>query len=199
VPEISYPLLEKLIQTAKSNYPRVKAFDKRIDIAKTNVQKAKLSWFEVVNTSYTYNPGNYISIVNPNFFIGYQFSVNLNIGTLLQKPSVIKNAKNELEISRLDRQEYDLNLEALVKERYFTYLQYITLLKLATHSASDADNTLNAIKHKFDRGEETFENYSKAVIDHSNLLQEKIKSETALFIAKSNLEELLGKKLEEVK
>ncbi len=199
ITEISYVYLDTLIKTAKENYPRVKIFDKKITNAKNNVDKAKISWFDALTASYLYNPNNSFNVAAPSFFSGFQVGVSLNIGQLLQKPYQIKNAKNDLSISTLEKEEYDLNITGLVKERYFLYVQQQTILKSITLSAQDAENILKMVRYKFERGEETLLNYNNASIIFSNQNQQKIAAEAALLIAKARLEEIIGKKLEDIK
>jgi hypothetical protein len=54
---------------------------------------------------------------------GYQLGFFVNIGAILQKPSLIKQAKGELAIAQFDKESFDLNMEAEIKKRYFTYIQ----------------------------------------------------------------------------
>lgn len=84
VTEVNYSLLEKLISTAKENYPRVKSYQNRINIAKSNITQSQLSWLDAVRFSYVYQPNNTLDIVNPNFFNGYQIGLTLNLGSILK-------------------------------------------------------------------------------------------------------------------
>ena len=199
ITEISYPYLDTLIRVAKENYPRVKAMEKRVEIAQNNISRARISWLDAVNLSYLYNPNNYFNFANPSFFSGFQFGVNLNVGTLLQKPYQIRNAKEEKEVARFERDEYFLNLEALVKERYFVYIQQRTIVKARLQTAQDAESILKAVRYRFERGEETLQNYNNALIAFSGQNQQKISAESEMLVAKARLEELLGKKLEDIR
>lgn len=197
--EISYPLLEKLTQIAKENYPRLKTIDKQISIAEINVRKSKASWLDVLNIAYMRNE-NLGASDKPNVYMinGLQYGINVNVGSLMQKSAQMKNARHELEIAWLEKEEYNQMLASKVKERYFTYIQQLTLLKLRMKATQDAESVLHLIKARFEKGEETFENYNEALAALSNQNQQKISAETAMLIAKSNLEELIGIKLEEV-
>lgn len=199
ITEISYPFLDTLLKVAKENYPRMKIFDKRIDIAKTNVSRAKISWFDALTVSYLYNPNSTFNVASPTFFSGFQAGVFLNVGQLLQKPYQIKNAKNDLSISTLEKEEYNLNLTGQVKERYFLYLQQQTILKSITLTAQDAESILKMLRYKFERGEETLLIYNNASINFATQNQQKIAAEAALLIAKARLEEIIGKKIEDIK
>jgi outer membrane protein TolC len=198
VPEISYVYVEKLIAVAKENYPRVKQLQSRVNVSKYNITKAQLAWFDGLSFSYVYQPNNTLNIVNPNFFNGYQLGVFLNLGSLIQKPFNVRQAKEQLNISVNDQEEYELNLIADVKKRYFTYIQFLTTLKMRSQAVDDAESILKIIKIKFEKGEETFENYNQALLTYTSQNESKIQNEANLLIAKADLEELLGQKLETI-
>ena len=197
--EISYPFLEKLILIAKENNPHMKTFSNQVNIAALNVKRAKISWFDIANFSYTRNKNlgaNANSVVlNGN---GYQYGISISVGTLLQKPSQIKVAKEQMNIAELERQEYNLVLESMVKEGYFSYIQQLTALKVQFQSAQDAEGISKLATSKFEKGEVTYEDFNTALASYSTATQQKISFEAAMLIAKSNLEAILGTKLENV-
>lgn len=197
--EVSYPYLEKLIQLAKENYPKMKSFEKEIALKETNVKKAKASYLDVFNFAYmkSVNPAQ-TPHTQTYLLNGYQYGINLNFGSILQKPTNVKAAKQELEISYLERKEYNLLLENTVKERYYTYVKELTSLKLSMKAAQDSENMLKLITNKFEKGEERFESYNEALKTYSNLVQDRISAESTMLIAKANLEQIIGLKLEEV-
>jgi len=198
LPDVSYPNLDKLIQAAKDNYPRIKTFEHRVASAKENVKKAKTGWFDIFTFSFLYSPNNSTTLVNPSILNGYQVGVFFNIGSILQKPILIKQAKEELNVSQYERDEYYVNLTALVTERYFIYIQQLAILKVRINSELDAESNMQMIKHKYEKGEGTLDDYNKSLVNLSDRTQSKIESEGALLVAKTSLEELTGKKLEEI-
>jgi len=139
--DVSYVFLEKLISTAKENYPRMNSFESRIKDAKT---------------------------------------------------------KEKVKLAQYDLDEYQLTLETEVKKRYFTYIQSLTNLRLQTKMTSDALNVSRDIKTRYEKSEITFEQYSMSQMSYSGALQSKIAAESNFLIAKSSLEELLTKKIEEI-
>lgn len=197
--DVSYKYLDALVATAKANYPRMKTYGQRISIAETNVKKAKLSWFDVLSFSYLYSPNNTTTLINPSFLNGYQVGMFVNFGAILQKPSLVKQAKSELEVAKSEKEEYELNIETMVKQRYYLYVQSLVMLKLKASTVTDAESSMKQIKYRFEKGEETLQNYNNVAMSYTDHIQSKIEAETSLLIAKSNLEELLGKKLEDIK
>ena len=199
MPEISNVLLNKLIDTAKKNYPRLKTFDHRLVIASDNIKKAQLAWFDLFTFSFLYSPNNSTTLVNPSILNGYQIGIYFNFSNLLLKPHSIKQAREELDIAKLQKQEYDLNLVSEVKSRYYRVVLQQTLLKIRSQSVIDAEIIMKQIRYRFEKSEENFENYNKVLVNYLDKKQSVIQTEAELLIAKSNLEELLGKKLEDIK
>jgi outer membrane protein TolC len=197
--DVSYPFLEKLIAAAKQNYPKFKAYEKKVREAQINIQKANLAWFNALNLTYLYSPTNSVTLVNPTYSGGFQFGIFFNIGTLFTNGPNVKVAKEDLKIAKLDQDEYNLNIEATVKQRYFIYVQQLTLLNWRTKDIENTESSMKDVKYKFEKGEETFENYNKARAFYSNVIQSKIQAEGAYLVAKSNLEEIIGVPLESIK
>jgi outer membrane protein TolC len=196
--DISYVFLEKLIATAKENYPRMNSFEGRIKVAKTTVGQEQLSWLDAFSFSYVYNPNNTLDLVNPSFFNGYQVAFNFNLSSILQKPGNVKQAKESVKLAQYDLDEYHLTLETEVKRRYFSYVQALANLRLQTKASSDALNISREIKTRYEKSETTFEQYTMSQMSYSGALQSKIAAESNFLIAKASLEELLTKKVEEV-
>jgi outer membrane protein TolC len=198
VMDISPEYVARLITLARENYPKVKAFDKRVDKAAFMLKKDRMSWFEVFNFFYLYSPNNSTTLVNPNLLNGYQIGVNLNIGALLQKKPQINMSKQDLEVAKLEKAEYELQLATEVKSRYYTYLQQQQVLKMRRQVSLDVEAVLKQTKYKFEKGEETFENYNRSLMLMAENRQRITEAEAALLTAKSRLEELIGVTLESV-
>ncbi|MHB1177153.1 MAG: TolC family protein [Daejeonella sp.] len=198
IADFSSVYLEKLIATAKENYPRINSFKGQVNLAKNKIARESLSWFDAFSFSYVYNPANTLDILNPRFFNGYQAAVSFNLSAILQKPHNVKQAKEELKIAQYAQEEYNLSIESEVKKRYFSYLQQLNNLRLQTKMVSDIQGVNRDIKTRYERSEITFEQYNQAQIAYSGAIQTKISAEAGFFSSKAALEELLTKKLEEV-
>lgn len=213
LPDISPAYLDKLISIAKQNYPAVKANQHKIEEAKANVTKAGISYLDVLSVSYIYQPHGFSGINtngnsnsstsgssgNYSYFNGIQAGVTFNIGSFFEKPAQVKVAKQELAIANDAQDEYLLTLTSNVKKRYYTYVQNIANLKLLSQANNDALEVFTSEKHRFEKGEVTFEEYNRAQLSLTTSYQEKILAESNLLIAKADLEELLGEKLEDIK
>lgn len=200
IPDISYLYLEKLIATAKQNYPRVKQLSINKDIAEMNVKQQKISWLDPFSASYfTTSNNNVVNFTNTTFLInGYQIGASLNLGAFLQKPLNIKKSKSELLFANEIANEYALQLESEVKRRYFSYIQAFNNVKLFTKTLQDAEGMKNDLRIRYERGEATFDAYSQSLITFSNTSKSKIDSEAAMLIAKAALEELTISRIEDI-
>lgn len=199
--EISAPYLDTLIKIAKINYPRNKIFTRKIRIANSNLNKIRLSWLDGLGIYYLYLPPNTASpgTVNPTTNRnGFQLGFSFNIGSLLEKPAQINAAKGDKLVAKLEKDEYDLTIAADVKERYYRYILQLTLLKQRTQVTLDAQTLLASVRNRFERGQETFENYSRALVFYNQQNQDKLNTESEMLIAKAHLEELLNHKLEDI-
>ena len=203
IPNISEAYIEKLVTSAKAHYPKVKTFEDRVNIAHYNVQKAKLDWFNILNFNYIYAPntssGTVATTTGLSYSNGAQFGVGASIGTILQKPGLVKVAKEEYDIAKMNQEEYFLNIATIVKQRYYLYVQQLSTLNWKTKTVESADQVAKESKYKFEKGEITFDAYNTTYSAYSTSVQAKMDAEIAYLIAKSNLEEIIGVKLEEIK
>jgi len=209
IQDIDTAYLRKLINTAIANYPRVKSYQNHIDIAQQNIGKARASYLDAFTFSYVYQPHS-STIVNTtpgtvgtgsnySYFNGIQVGLFFNLGNFLEKPFASRVAKQELMIANNDRDEYFITLTTEVKKRYYSYIQRVAELKIQSQSAQDAEEILKSIRYKFEKGEETYDNYNKAQVAYADRNQTRIQAESNLLSARADLEELLGLELESIK
>ena len=207
ISDISEDYIARLIAHAEANYPMVKSNQERIELANDNIGKAKAGYFNSFTFSYIYQPQGINTLSNAgggnstnySYFNGIQVGLFFNLGSFLTVPYSVKEARHELSIAENDQNTYFLTLSSEVKSRYYTYVGDIAVLKFATQATQDAQNVSNDIKHKFEKGETTYDDYTKAQSSVTASYQVKVQAETALLIAKASLEELLGDKLENIK
>ncbi|MCD8739479.1 TolC family protein [Mucilaginibacter roseus] len=203
VQDISEVYVDKLVNVARQNYPRVKSFQSRVDVAKANVSIASVSIFDALSLSYIYQPEN-VTVVDPSnpgtrFFQGLQLGVFINLGTILRTPMNIKRAKAERRVAESERDEYQLTLAAEVKRRYYLYIQRVGQLKTQTRAWQESENGIKDIEYRYKKGEATFETFNTAQVQLTQRRTQKIEAEANVFISKADLEEMLGDKLENIK
>ena len=199
IQDVSYPYLQKLIDTAKKYYPEVKIKATQKEIAATSYHQSQLSWFDIITPSYLYNPDRSTNLITPTAFNSYQLAVTVNIGTLISKPFIIKNARQAVKVAKLQQDEYNLTIEAQVKHLYFAYLEAQGELRLRSRAILEAQANVNQLKYKFEKNEVTPSEYNAALTTYYAKGAYKIQGELNVFNAKVDLEEYLGKKLEDIK
>ena len=190
--------VEKLVATARANYPKFKWAAAKAEYARIGVSKAKLSWFDFLQLSYGYTPNFVRQEGASTYYSPSQIGIFMNIGNILQKPAVVKQAKQEYTVARLDMEVTDLNLETMVRTRYYLYLKQLNILQLRVGMVSDASDQLKGLRFKFENGQIPFDSYNQAQLAYSRQVEEKISAEADMLIARSSLEELLGAKLEDI-
>lgn len=199
IPDISYNYLQKLIDTAKKYYPEVKVRAAQTDIARTSYHQSKTSWLDIITPSYLYNPDKSTNLVTPVAFNSYQLAVTVNLGTIIAKPFLIHNAKQAMNIARLQQEEYNTVLTVQVKKLYFAYLSAQAELRMRLKSVQDAQSNAGQMKYKYEKGETTLADYNSVLVTLSTQNAFRIEGELAVFNAKLDLEQVVGKKLEDIK
>jgi outer membrane protein TolC len=198
LPEISEPFISKLIALAKLNYPKSKSIELKVKMADDNIKKVKNSWLDFVSFSASYSPSNTTTLTGLSLS-GYQASMSVNLAGLLQKKYSVRQSKDDYTMALLSRDDYYISLESDVRSRYIKYLQQAITLKVQNQNAVEIFASYKLIKYKYEKAEENFDSYSKALISYTEIQQNIIASEAALYMAKINLEELIGKKLEDIR
>lgn len=197
--DLSYPYLEKLIATAKQNYPQVKVLDHQLNIAKSTFHQSSFGWLDAFSASYIYSPQSTVNLTAPTVFKGYQLVATVSLGSLFERPYTIHNAKEAVKVAEQQQEEYYLTIEAQVKRYYFAYLEAQAELRGRVNAVQDATTAVKQLKHTFEKGETTFQVYNEALTNLYSQNSFRVQAELAVFTAKTNLEELLGAKLESIK
>lgn len=198
IPDVNYNQLQKYIELAKENFPRKKVFEAQEEGAKAGVPAATMAYLEPFNASYFYRPDDKstIDVNNPYVFNGFQFGVNVNLGSILQTPYRVKQAKAEYKVAVEQNKEYDLLLANEVKRRYYDYLLALKDLRIKTTGVQNAISIGQELRHKFENAEITHESYSMAVRLLTEAESENLMAESTLLKAKDALEEIIGTSLE---
>jgi Outer membrane efflux protein len=209
--DVNYGLLEKYIQSAKDNYPHVKQMRVKEESAKASIASNTMSYFDIFNMSYIFRPNSATAIVlpatsgtstsssNPYSVNGFQFGIGFDLGAYLEKPFAGKKAKADYEAAKYDTQEYLSLLELDVKKRYYAYIQQKALLKLLTQSVADSKTIAQGVQNKFEKGDVTLDVYTQSRTNVTAATTAQLNCEVNLLLAQDSLEEIIGKKLSEIK
>ena len=200
VEDVNYNTLEQYIELANANNPRKKIFDAQQEGAKAAIPHAQMEYLSALEASYYYRPNERSAIVvdNPYLVTGFQFGVSVNVGTILQTPFTVKQARAQYKVSQLENEEYTIMLASEVKRRYYDYILALKDLKIKTNAAQNAYTLSEDLRLKFERAEITLEAYNAAQTSVTGAESEKVISEANLLKAKDALEEIIGTTLESV-
>lgn len=206
IEDIDSTLLKKYISLALQNYPRKLAFDERAKRAKSIVTTAKVSWLDPFFAGFYYRPenggigvaggGTLTQLYTNN---GFQFGINVSLGTLLSKPSLIKTAKSDYKAAKAESDEYKITLTTEVKGRYYDYLLTKRQLELRNLSAQSLKALSSDSKAKYERAEITLDTYTASKNAATESEVQLLTAEDAYLKAKSSLESIIGMRLEDVR
>lgn len=206
--QIDYKTLDKYIQAAREYYPKRKIQEAQTGIAKIGVTTANLSYLDIINASYFYRPGDKTAIsvpggtgttANPYVFNGVQLGIGLNLGGFLQKPFLVKRARAEYKVAKLQQEDYDISLDIEVKRKYYTYIQSLSELKIKTQTAQESRTVADNASKRFQNGQISLDEYnnSRRILADANTDQ--ISTEVIYLTSKDDLEAIIGKKLTDIK
>jgi len=196
---VNMAYLDKLVAIAKKNYPEVKIRQSQVNAAKSTYNATKFAWIDGLTASYIYSPQSLVNQAQPTIFKGFQLAFTLSVGQILKNPAVSNSARESYKIAQYQQAEYMLNLESQVRKLYFYYLEAMARLRLRTAAVTDAGNAVKQLKYSFQKGETTFQTYNDQLTSYYNQNSFMVAAELDTWTAKTNLEELLGIKLEDVK
>jgi len=207
--EVDEPLINKYYALALQHYPLKKASDATVERSKAQVSIATMGIFDVFNAGYFYSPQQNKGLVlipgggangtNNIVNSGFQFGVNLNLGNVFSKPSVIKAAKADHKVAVAQNQEYINNLALLVKSSYYDFIAAKKQLEIASLAAKDLSSILSNAQKQFQDGIITIDIYTIAKSASTTAEVSVLTSEVTYLKAKNVLENIIGKKLEEVR
>jgi outer membrane protein TolC len=193
--------IDTYIALAKQNYGKRKIQYAMTESVKTSIGLANVSYLDIFNASYFYRPERKVAIdpVNPYNVNGFQLGINVNIGALMQKPFIVKKAKADYKVAKLQELDFDNQLAIEVKKRYYDYIEQKAQLKIATQNAVDSKGVAESLRRKFETSAVTLDVYNQSRMDQANAQTQKITAETNFLKVRDLLEEIIGQKLPEGK
>ncbi|MCX2492492.1 TolC family protein [Pedobacter sp. PF22-3] len=199
--DINYQLLEKYVDLALKNYPKRKMYKASELSAKAKIGVAKATYLDAFTASYNYSPNNAAryNTANPYTLNGIQLGIYFNLGILFRTPSLVRQAKEEHNEKFYQAQEYDILLKSEVKKTYFEYLRENADLRVKAKTYIDNKAASDGLRYKFEKGEVSLDDYTKAKTLTSYANSERLLAELNLLKAKEELEALIGEELKNVK
>lgn len=192
--------LERCIELAKQNYPQRKIAALTERKAKSAIEAESLGYLDMFNMAYFYRPDDRraINIENPYVFNGFQFGVNVNLGSMLQRPAKVRQARVDYEVAKQQSKAYDDILVTEVKKRYYEYRRAKEDLSVKTQALEDYRVLAEALQLRFEQGEIELTDYATAKTAASNAQSELLQAQMALLTAQDALEEIIGTSISEI-
>jgi len=202
---------ERLVQIAWQNQPNVEVLKSQLIIFKQDHKKARNAWFDYLNLGFNANEytlglrqNNQVDatgkpVSGNQFYPIFNASLNLKLNSFSYIPAEKKKTAENIKIGEENIKEKKLTLRATVLSSYQQYLMAKELLALQVEMTEDAASRNALFQQKFKDGKVSLDDLNLA---SNNLLDQKsrqIALEGRVELAKINLEELIGMKLEDVK
>lgn len=198
--DLDNTILNKYINLAIQNYPRMSTYLAGEEKAKSLTTVSKLSFFDAISPMYFKRFGNQGTATGQVYYPdGVQLGIGMNLGSLFSKPALIKAANADYKSAKAQKQEYIITLTSEVKNRYYDLLLTKKQLELNNISFQNAKSVLADAKSKYQTGQITIDQYTiaKSAADQSEAGT--LVAEVNYLKAKNALEDLIGVKLENVK
>ena len=191
---------DKLVQLAWLNNPENEAMKEEVYIAETEAKLRQRDWADEINLTFNVNEASFLPIDNL-YFPRYNFSAGLSLGTLMDVVSPnneAKIAKHRAKIAQARYNNRKLLIRAETLRRWAVYEESIALSKAAIQAVDDLYASYLMVTEQFKSGNADFKDYTETSVAYSDAIERKITSESTVFQAKINLEELIGVPLESV-
>ena len=191
--------VEKLEQLAINYYPQNEYFRGKVGSSEESVSQSKWSWLNTINLSSQINSKTTQDPATASILPTFGIGVTVNIGSIVLIPSKVAQAQQELRAAKASLEAQLAFVRAEVRRRFAKYTQSLDLLKIRVRAVNDSESEVEYIRHKFEKGETTIDEYNKVLRSYTDNLQGKVVSEGDVLYTKVTLEEMIGIKLEDVK
>lgn len=187
--------VERLVQLAWQNYPDNEIVQRQVIIAEKNVSLSKWSWLENLSASgnlneFTINPPDDEGNFN-NFFPRYNFGARISLD-ILNTPTRVRVAKEELNIAQAEVNKQKLQVRAIIYRLYEEYKIAKQMYEIQSQSSEDSYTLYTLAEQNFKEGEISVEEYTKAGELYNADRVKLIRAESNLVLARINIEELIG-------
>jgi outer membrane protein TolC len=189
---------EKLVQLALSG-PLFKASESQSKINEYALKAAKNQWVNLLTLSANFNDQNAFTqnVTNATIFPRYFFGFNIPLGTLLSKTAV-KSAKEQINITKSNRELLERSLRAEILTKYQRYKNYAELISIQNQIVDDEETAYLQAKEKFRNGLILIEIYNIAQRAYNNEITKKLNLQMEQDIVKIDIERIIGVSLDSV-
>jgi hypothetical protein len=194
---------EKLVRLAWQNNPSVGILNSEFGKSSLEVKYSKWNWLDNFRITGNLNEFNINKPISPSdgsqFFPRYNISASISLGTLFTSPIKTKVERENVNISLNTINQKKLEIRSEVLRKYQTFLSFKEIYDLRTQMLEDALSDFKLKEQNFSKGEILLNDYTIALDRYNQQKINKIQAEKDMIIAKIELEELIGIKLEDVR
>jgi outer membrane protein TolC len=197
---------EKVVFLAWQNNPQIRHSELNAERAELQVKLARSQWLSAFNAAGNLNEFNIGSTFGNDtgqqgniFFPRYNFGVGITFDFFGRVSNNVKIAKKAREIAAQDYNMLKLQIRAEALTKYQIYYTARELFRFQQEIAEDAYVKYLSLEQQFKNGERTLEEYEAATRTYKNAQIMRLTSERDYFIAKYDLEKLIGIPIEQVK
>lgn len=207
-----------LVQLAMTNNPELEAVGYQLEIDRQEILLAKKEWNKNLTTGINVNESNlpYFMVNTLNIktiggreidldripqTVNYPFwnlGFNFNVGDILNRKNKVAIAETRQKITQTEGKRRKMEIRALVLGRYQKYLATIEVLKVRLQLVDVAEANKSAVSNAYAVNKAKIEEYNEANKSYFLALEEKVKAESDIKLAKYELEEVIGAKWEVV-
>ena len=191
-------LIDLLVNTAIKNNPQVIVAENKVALAEENHFLAKLSWLNNVNLTYQYVPSYVTTSTTGSSSPQFGLGISVNLGNIVATPGRISQAAKEEIMAQADYKTFQNYLRAETIRRYSEYSKNVVLLAVRTQAVNDAESTTLLLKHRFENGEASLEEYNRVLRSYTDNQERRAESIGTVLAMRASLEEIIGVKLEEL-
>lgn len=198
---------ERLVQIAWRNNPGNNILHREVQIAATEIEKARINWLNNIRLAGNlneYSADRLISgqdaedAIGNRFFPIYNFGVTLPLGVFFENPRNTKIARENYGIAQDQVNARKLELRAAVLTLYQDYLMQKELLEVQTSITEGRYAQFQLAKQQFEDGSVAIETFEEIRLQYNLQRMNSIRGERDFLNAKLRLEELLGVRLEDI-
>jgi len=188
--------LQRCIETALKNHPVLQAARDTVRIGESRIGQARANYYPQVNwqTDYSRLRPATSRIVEQQTYNDYSSNVTLSqtLYDFGKTKTQVNIQKLNTDSSRQDLNNVETEIVFGVKQTYYTLVQAEKNLEVAVETVNQFQHHLDQAKGFFEVGTKPKFDVTKAEVDLSNAILNRIRAENALRIARVNLNNAMG-------
>ncbi len=191
------PKGEQLAKIAWEKSSFNKLYESNKQVAEHSMNSSKFSFLEGMGFSLNVNEFTINPVPgNNNFYPRYNFGYSFSIGQIMDMAGDVKEAKNQILKLDYERIEDSLRVRSNVLQKYEAYKLSYELMQMAKENVINVNSELGVIERDYSEGKVDIAQYKMIQDAYTSARSQELNAINAFFIAKIQLEEVLGMSLE---